>query len=69
MQGAFVVRMDSTRAASEEFVGQVEEVDTGRAIRFRTPTELIQFLRQLPREDRGGPGSSFDQRENDQISR
>jgi len=64
-----VVRMESTRAASEEFVGQVEEVDTGRAIRFRTPTELIQFLRQLPGEDRGGPGSCFEQRESNKISK
>jgi hypothetical protein len=53
MQGAFVVRMNRTRAASEDFAGQVEEVDTGKALRFRSPQELIQFLSQLPSEERG----------------
>ena len=48
-----MVRMNRARAASEEFVGQVEEVDTGRAVRFHTPEELIQFLRQPSHEDRG----------------
>jgi hypothetical protein len=69
MQGAFVVRMDSTRAESEEFVGQVEEVDTGRALRFCTPTELIQFLRQLPSGDRGGPSSRVEQNEGQQVEK
>jgi hypothetical protein len=46
MQGAFVVRIGSHQDKSqEELEGRIEEVDTGRSIRFRSGEELIEFLR------------------------
>jgi hypothetical protein len=47
MRGAFVLRLCTTRqVAGGPIEGSVEEVDTGREIRFRTETELIGFLRE-----------------------
>jgi len=41
-----VVRLRAeTGATSEDLVGQVEEVDTGRAIWFHSAEELVGFLR------------------------
>ena len=51
-----MVRMSRTGTASEQFVGEVEEVDSGRALRFGSPEELIQFLREPSYQDRS-PGS------------
>jgi hypothetical protein len=47
MEGAFVVRLKSEDEPGEgELAGSVEEVDTGREIRFRSTDELVKFLRQ-----------------------
>jgi hypothetical protein len=45
MRGAFIVRLDlSTNASSGVFEGWVEEVDSGREIRFHSSQELLSFL-------------------------
>jgi hypothetical protein len=47
MEGAFVVRLKSEDEPEPgELAGSVEEVDTGREIRFRSTEELVEFLRQ-----------------------
>ena len=51
-----MVRMSRTRTALEQFVGEVEEVDSGKALRFCTAEELIQFLREPSHPD-GSPDS------------
>jgi hypothetical protein len=47
MQGAFVVRLgvDGSEDCAE-LSGRVEEVDTGRTLKFRSEKELIEFLRR-----------------------
>lgn len=46
MEGAYVVRLGAHEKPSrEELEGRIEEVDTGRSVRFRSGEELIQFLR------------------------
>jgi hypothetical protein len=46
MQGAYVVRLGAHEKPSrEELEGRIEEVDTGRSLRFHSGEELIQFLR------------------------
>ena len=46
MQGAFVVCLGSQGEQSqEELEGRIEEVDSGRSLRFHSGEELIQFLR------------------------
>jgi hypothetical protein len=42
MQGAYLVQLGTE--AREELSGRVEEVDTGRATRFHSGAELLQFL-------------------------
>lgn len=45
MRCAFVVRLGSETKPSEgRFEGCVEEVDTGRELKFRSNTELLTFL-------------------------
>lgn len=45
MRGAFVLRLEPTKRTSErEFEGWIEEVDTGRELRFRSTVELLTFL-------------------------
>ena len=45
MRCAFVVRLGSETKPSEgRFEGWVEEVDTGRELKFRSNTELLTFL-------------------------
>jgi hypothetical protein len=45
MQGAFVVRLGpETDLAKQRFEGWVEEVDSGKEIRFRSTEDLIAFL-------------------------
>ena len=34
-----------TQTSQKHFVGQIEEVDTGRETRFRSTEELLTFLR------------------------
>jgi hypothetical protein len=47
MQGAFVVRLgvDGSEDCAE-LSGRVEEVDTGRTLKFRSEKELVEFLRR-----------------------
>ena len=42
MQGAFVVQLST--GYSEELSGRAEEVDTGRAVHFRSGAEILEFL-------------------------
>ena len=45
MRQAYVVKLGSeTNPSKREFVGWVEEVDTGRELRFTSTEELLTFL-------------------------
>jgi hypothetical protein len=45
MKGAFVIRLGSqTRSAEQHLEGWVEEVDSGKELRFHSTAELIKFL-------------------------
>jgi hypothetical protein len=45
MRGAFVLRLGpDTQPAQRHFDGFIEEVDTGRELRFRSTEELLAFL-------------------------
>jgi hypothetical protein len=47
MQGAYVVHLGAPQEQSrEELEGRIEEVDTGKSLRFHSGGELIQFLRE-----------------------
>jgi len=47
MKQAFVLQLGSeTKTARGHFVGIVEEVDTGRELRFKSTDELLEFLGQ-----------------------
>ena len=47
MKQAFVLRLaPETETARRRFVGFVEEVDTGKEVRFRSTDELLAFLAQ-----------------------
>ena len=66
MRGAFVIRLGSeTQPADRQFGGWIEEVDSGRELRFRTTDELLRFLadcfersRDLDRPSQGGDDQS-----------
>jgi hypothetical protein len=45
MRSAFVLQLDSdTYPAERRVAGRIEEVDTGRELRFRSTDELLAFL-------------------------
>ena len=47
MRGAFVVRLGpQTDPSRRRFEGSVEEVDTGKRLKFRSSKELLGFLGQ-----------------------
>ena len=47
MRQAFVLQLGAeSEAARRHFVGFIEEVDTGRELRFKSTDELLQFLAQ-----------------------
>src|SRR5882672_8862037 len=47
MRGAFVVQLGpETKPSEGRFEGSVEEVDSGRELRFRSAEELMKFLGQ-----------------------
>jgi hypothetical protein len=47
MQGAYLVRIGAHgQQGQEELAGRVEEVDSGRSLRFRSGEELLEFLRR-----------------------
>jgi len=47
MRRAFVLQLGpGTRPAKQHFEGSIEEVDTGRELRFHSVEELLAFLGQ-----------------------
>jgi hypothetical protein len=47
MRQAFVLQLGTeTNVARRHFVGSIEEVDTGRELRFKSTDELLEFLAQ-----------------------
>src|SRR5262249_533694 len=45
MRGAFVVRLArDTNPSDDHFEGSVEEVDSGKELKFRSSDELVTFL-------------------------
>ena len=47
MRGAFVIRLTpEPEHGQNRFTGWVEEVDSGKELRFRSAEELLQFLRE-----------------------
>ena len=45
MRQAYVLQLSSeTEASQRNFVGCIEEVDTGRELRFKSTDELLSFL-------------------------
>ena len=44
MQGAYVVQL-RMESPEDKLSGRVEEVDTGRMVRFQSEEELLEFLR------------------------
>ena len=51
MQGAFVVRLGSQGEQSQkELEGRIEEVDSGKSLRFHSGEELIEFLRDRQKD-------------------
>lgn len=47
MRQAFVLTLGAkTEARRHHFVGLIEEVDTGRELRFKSTEELLEFLAQ-----------------------
>ena len=54
MRGAFVLQIRTAgKATAGHMEGSVEEVDTGKAIQFRSEKELIGFLRERIAHNRG----------------
>ncbi len=52
MQGAFVVQL-RMESPEDKLSGRVEEVDTGRVVRFQSEEELLEFLRRTQLDERG----------------
>ena len=51
MQGAFVVCLGSQGEQSQkELEGRIEEVDSGKSLRFHSGEELIEFLRDRQKD-------------------
>jgi hypothetical protein len=47
MRGAYVLRLaHGTDSARDHFEGSVEEVDSGKRLKFQTTEELLKFLGQ-----------------------
>ena len=45
MRGAFVIRLGrETNPADGHFEGSIEEVDSGKELKFQSSTELLRFL-------------------------
>ena len=44
MQGAYVVQL-RMESPEDRLSGRVEEIDTGRMVRFQSEEELLNFLR------------------------
>jgi hypothetical protein len=66
MRGAFVVRLaPQTDTAREQFEGSVEEVDTGKRLKFRSTEELLRFMGQRFEEALRATAKSINSKEND----
>ena len=69
MRGAYVLRLAAgTDSARDHFEGSVEEVDSGKRLKFQTTQELLKFLGQsfeeaLRRER--GPQSKQEQQDDE----
>jgi hypothetical protein len=51
MQGAFVVCLGNQgKQSHEELEGRIEEVDSGKSLRFHSGDELIEFLRNRQKD-------------------
>jgi hypothetical protein len=62
MRGAFVVRLGPDTKPSEDCLqGWVEEVDSGKEVRFHSAGELIQFLGECFRTASESPYNKLDQ--------
>ena len=64
MRGAFVIRLrQETNPADGHFEGSIEEVDSGKQLKFQSSTELLRFLGErfqaafedTPENDRRSP--------------
>ena len=56
MRRAFVLQLGpATQPATKQFEGCIEEVDTGRELRFHSTEELLAFLAEC--FEKAGPGS------------
>jgi hypothetical protein len=50
MWGAFIIQLGrESKPAKHEFEGWVEEVDSGKQLRFRSTAELLAFISQKMR--------------------
>jgi hypothetical protein len=69
MRGAYVVRLGpGTDFAGGHFEGSVEEVDTGKRLKFQSTDELLKFLGQSLEEARRretGPQSKQEQQDDE----
>jgi hypothetical protein len=55
MKRAFVLRLTpDTNPAKGKFQGHVEEVDTGRELKFRTVEEFLAFVQECIAEGSSG---------------
>ena len=64
MRQAFVLQLSAdTDAARQHFVGFIEEVDTGRELRFKSTGELLAFLAQCFERECRQPEDKGPQRE------
>jgi hypothetical protein len=62
MRGAFVLRLGrETEPAQGRFEGWVEEVDSGRELRFHSAEELLAFLGQRFDDAFGSGGKGLEQ--------
>jgi hypothetical protein len=65
MRGAFVLTLASeTRPTQGRFEGWIEEVDTGRELRFRSTEELLAFLARCFDETRRCTAAGRDRHDN-----
>jgi len=57
MQGAYVVQL-RMESPEDKLSGRVEEVDTGRVVRFQSEEELLEFLRRRQFDERSAAAAT-----------
>lgn len=57
MQGAYVVQL-KMESPEDKLSGRVEEVDTGRMVRFQSEEELLEFFRRRQLDWRSVPAAT-----------